>query len=282
MISLSAAVFVSVSSFVAAFVSGIFGMGGGFLLLGALLAVLDVPSAMVVFGLFLLVACSYRAYLWRDHIVWGIIARYFVAAMVAYGAMRLVAFVPDTAVIYLCLGLMPFAAELLPKSVSLDVSKPHVSYVCGAVVSVLQVLAGGAGNVLDVFFQKSQLDRKAIVATKAASQPIAQILRVIYFMSFFEFQLPVPGWLVAVVCVAAMVGTSAAGGVLNRNETTLISAAGARSSSTRSASYFWHAGSGSWLSAELTRCRSVCHFLRKASSCKIWAPSVAASSSWSA
>lgn len=216
MIGLPTASFLVLSSFVAAFVSGVFGMGGGFLLLGALLAVLDVPSAMVVFGIFLLVACSYRAWLWRAHIIWPIIGRYFMASMVAYGIMRLVAFVPDKAFVYVCLGLMPFLAELLPKSISLDVSKPRVSYICGAVVSVLQVVAGGAGNVLDVFFQKSALDRREIVATKAATQPVAQVLRIVYFLSFFDFEMPVPGWLVALICLAAMAGTFAAGGVLTR------------------------------------------------------------------
>jgi uncharacterized protein len=216
MIAISTAIFVTVSSFVAAFISGIFGMGGGFLLLGGLLTVMDVPTAMVVFSLFLLVACSWRAYLWRSHIVWPVIARYFVASLITYGIMRLIAFVPDKALVYICLGLMPFAAELLPKSISLDVSRPHASYMCGVVVSVLQVVAGGAGNVLDVFFQKSPLDRKAIVATKAATQPFAQLLRAIYFLSFFNFEMPVPLWLIGFVCVAAMLGTSAAGSVLNR------------------------------------------------------------------
>ncbi|MFM1814205.1 MAG: hypothetical protein RLZ98_900 [Pseudomonadota bacterium] len=216
MTGVAAYIFVLSSSFVAAFVSGIFGMGGGFLLLGVLLTVMDVATAMVVFSLFLLVACTYRAYLWREHIVWPIIGRYLAAAVVTYGAMRVIAFVPDKALVYVCLGLMPFAAELLPKGISLDVSRPRVSYVCGVVVSVLQVLAGGAGNVLDVFFQKSPLDRKKIVATKAATQPFAQALRAAYFLSFFDFQLPVPAWLIAAVCVIAMIGTTAAGGVLNR------------------------------------------------------------------
>lgn len=216
MIGLSASFFLLASSFVAAFVSGVFGMGGGFLLLGALLAVFDVPTAMVVFGIFLLVACCYRAYLWRGHIVWPIIGRYLVASIATYGVMRLIAFVPDKAFVYVCLGLMPFLAELLPKSIPLDIGRPYVSYVCGSLVSVLQIIAGGAGNVLDVFFQKSQLERREIVATKAATQPFSQMLRVLYFVSFFDFRLPVSIWLVVAICVAAMVGTWAAGGVLNR------------------------------------------------------------------
>ena len=76
---------------------------------------------------------------------------------------------------------------------------------------------GAAGNVLDVFFQRSQLDRKAIVATKAVTQVLAHALRVAYFGSFagaFETQLP--WWVYGGAVALAICGTSLAALVLHR------------------------------------------------------------------
>ena len=67
---------------------------------------------------------------------------------------------------------------------------------------------GAAGNVLDVFFQQSKLDRKAIVATKAVTQAVAHALRVAYFGSFAEaFATPLPWWLFAgAIALALLAG----------------------------------------------------------------------------
>lgn len=49
------------------FLSGIFGMAGGLILLGVLLALLDVAPAMVLFGTTQLAANGWRGALWRAH-----------------------------------------------------------------------------------------------------------------------------------------------------------------------------------------------------------------------
>ena len=79
---------------------------------------------------------------------------------------------------------------------SLDITRPGVPYLAGALIIVLQLLAGAAGHILDVFFQKSHLDRKTIVATKAVTQVMGHVYRIIYFGSFaaaFDDSIPVVG-----------------------------------------------------------------------------------------
>ena len=110
--------------------------------------------------------------------------------------MRSVALLPSKATLYLTLGLLPFAADLLPKRLSLDITRPGVPYFAGALIIVLQLLAGAAGHILDVFFQKSRLDRKTIVATKAVTQVTGHVYRILYFGSFaaaFDDSIPVVG-----------------------------------------------------------------------------------------
>jgi hypothetical protein len=47
-------------------------------------------------------------------VLWRIFGWYVVGAVLAFAAMRYVAYVPDKAVVYLLLGLLPFAVEVLP------------------------------------------------------------------------------------------------------------------------------------------------------------------------
>lgn len=197
------------------FLSGIFGMAGGLILLGALLTLLDVAPAMVLFGTTQLASNGWRSLLWRAHVRWEIVAGYAMGSLAAFALMKLVAFLPSKAFVYIGLGLMPFAADLLPKRFTPDITRRFAPAVCGAAVMVLQLLAGAAGNILDVFFQKSELDRKTIVATKAVTQVLAHALRIAYFGSFasaFDAHLPV--WIYAGAVILAICGTTLAARVL--------------------------------------------------------------------
>jgi uncharacterized membrane protein YfcA len=58
---------------VTSFISGIFGMAGGMLLIGFLLMMLPVPVAMVFHGVIQIAANGWRSYLWRRHINWAVV-----------------------------------------------------------------------------------------------------------------------------------------------------------------------------------------------------------------
>ena len=74
--TLLAGAFVVLAAFVTATVSGVLGLAGGLLLLGALLLVLPVAVAFVVHGLLQLVSNGWRAFLQRAHIAWRSVAWY--------------------------------------------------------------------------------------------------------------------------------------------------------------------------------------------------------------
>lgn len=201
---------------VTSFISGIFGMAGGLILLGVLLLFLEVAPAMVLFGAIQTAANGWRAAIWLRHVNWGIVWRYLVGSTAMFFAMRSVSILPSKAVIYLGLGLIPFAANLLPRSLTPDITRPGAPYVCGAFILALQLLAGAAGHILDIFFQKSQLDRKTIVATKAVTQVAGHAYRIAYFGSFaaaFDTSVPLWGYVGAVALAVA--GTTLAGFVLH-------------------------------------------------------------------
>ena len=208
---------VAVTILATSFISGIFGMAGGLILLGVLLIFMDVAPAMVLFGVIQTASNGWRATLWIRHVEWSIVWRFLIGSTTLFLALRSVALLPSKATLYLTLGLLPFVAILLPKRVSLDITRPGVPYFAGALIIVLQLMAGAAGHILDVFFQKSNLDRRKIVATKAVTQVMGHVYRIIYFGSFAAtFDDSIPWWAYAAAIALTITGTSLAALVLAR------------------------------------------------------------------
>ena len=210
-------ILISAIGLFSSFVSGIFGMAGGQIMLASLLLFLPVASALVIFATVQVASGAWRGWLWRQHVDWTLTWKYILGSLVAYIAMRFVNFVPSKPVVYLGIGLMPFAAFAIPKSFAPDVTRRGVVYVCGALVMLLQLTVGQGGNILDVFFQASPLDRKTVVATKAVTQLFSQVVRIFYFGAFAtEAVAEVPLWAWACLMGTAIAGTSLAPIVLHR------------------------------------------------------------------
>jgi uncharacterized membrane protein YfcA len=217
MLAPAALAVVAAAVFATSFISGIFGMAGGMILLGILLIFMDVVPAMVLFGVIQMSSNAWRSALWFRYVDWGIVWRFLVGSTLVFLLMRSMALLPSKATLYLTLGLLPFAADLLPRRVSLDITRPGVPYFAGALIIVLQLLAGAAGHILDVFFQRSPLDRKTIVATKAVTQVMGHVYRIIYFGSFAAtFDDSIAWWAYVAAIALSLAGTSLAAVVLTR------------------------------------------------------------------
>jgi uncharacterized protein len=168
---------------VSTFISGVFGLAGGMVLLGVLLVYFDVSTAMVMFSIIQFFANGLRAVQWRQFVLWPIFWKYVGGCMIAFAAMRAIAFIPNKAFVYLLLGLLPFAVELLPEAWRPSIQRRGVAFVGGLLTTIIQFLAGAGGTFLDIFFQKSHLDRKTTVATKAVTQTFSHVLRASYYGS---------------------------------------------------------------------------------------------------
>lgn len=165
------------------FLSGVFGMAGGMIMLGVLLIYFDVATTMVLFSIIQLASNGWRSLHWRAFVRWPIFFHYVAGALVAFAAMRLIAFVPDKATVYVLLGLVPFAVELVPRRARPNIERRGTPFITGLLTTVLQFIAGVGGLFLDVFFQKSSFDRKTTVATKAVTQAFSHMLRAVYYGS---------------------------------------------------------------------------------------------------
>src|SRR6185312_1316777 len=88
-----------------AFLSGIFGMAGGLILIGVLLAFMPVPTAMALHAVTQMASNGWRALLWRRHIVWHQLGFYGLGCVAAVAIWSFVFFIPDKAVALLFLGI---------------------------------------------------------------------------------------------------------------------------------------------------------------------------------
>jgi len=177
-------------------------------LLGVILIYFPVTTGMVLFSVIQFAANGWRALLWWRYVLWSIFFPYVIGAVVAFALLRAIAFVPNKAMVYFLLGLLPFAIEALPKNARPNIEWRGMPFITGFLTTIVQFMAGVGGPFLDVFFQKSMLDRKTTLATKAVTQTFSHVLRALYFGSFGAVHFVEEPWLYLVGIVVAVAGTS--------------------------------------------------------------------------
>ncbi|MCR9242378.1 MAG: TSUP family transporter [Rhodobiaceae bacterium] len=224
MVSVGLTALIALTVIATATLSGIFGMAGGIVLMGVFLVVLPVSSAMMLHGATQAVSNGYRAFLTRDHIVWPVLGLYVVGAVLSLAALSAISFVPDKALVFICVGTVPFAAAALPARFALDITKPGMPMACGFIITLINLIAGVAGPLLDAFFVKSDLTRHQVVATKAVTQTLSHLLKLVYF-GILVRQIAIeangelttlPWWLYVMGIPCAMLGTTIGTKVLDK------------------------------------------------------------------
>lgn len=211
--------FIIAVAFVTATLSGIFGMAGGLILMGALAFVLPVSVAFVTHGILQLVANGWRAVLHRQHVQWRIIGTYAFASAVAGGVVAAISIVPSRPLLFLLLGLVAMLVWLPKNWFQLDAAKTPHALISGFLVTLVNLTAGVAGPLLDIFFVRTALTRHQIVATKAATQVFSHAAKIAVYgaplLAAPRSAMP-PLWVFALAIPASMLGTVAGGKVLDR------------------------------------------------------------------
>jgi uncharacterized membrane protein YfcA len=213
------AAFILVVAFITSAVSGVFGMAGGLMLMGALALVLPVSSAFVAHGFIQLTANGWRAVLHRKHVQWRIVGLYAIASFVAGLLVSTLSFTPSKPFLFLALGLVPGILWLPKAWIRLDAAKPFHALTSGFLVTALNLLAGVAGPLLDIFFVRTALNRHQIVATKAATQVFAHLAKIVVYGAPLIAAKGLPAsffWVIAAAVPLSMLGTVVGGRILDR------------------------------------------------------------------
>jgi len=219
-ISRVSALVILMTVLVSAFISGIFGMAGGLILIGVLAAMLPVATAMLVHGAVQLVSNGYRAFLWRKYILWGTFGRYAIGAAAGFIALLANAWRPEARAVYLFLGLTALLIWLPTSWIRMDIFKRGQAELAGFGVQALNTLGGVAGPQLDIFFVTTDIDRRAIVATKSVTQMLAHLVKIAFrgvrvIGATGDSTFP-PVWFFALAVSLSMLGTALGGKLLER------------------------------------------------------------------
>jgi uncharacterized membrane protein YfcA len=201
-------------------ISGVFGMAGGVILMGVLAALLPVSAAMITHGVIQLAANGSRAFAHRGHIAWPILGSYLLGAAAAWGGLAVVAFHPSAAFVHLGLAAVSFLVWLPAKRLALNAQFPAHAGLCGFSVTGLNISAGVAGPLLDVFFVNTALTRHQIVATKAVTQVASHLAKIGFYASAAlaasNAQSLPPLWLFIIAIPLSFLGTALGAQILDR------------------------------------------------------------------
>lgn len=197
-----------------AFLSGIFGMVGGLILIGVLLALMPLPAAMVLHAITQMASNGWRAVLWHRHIRWRPVLVYLGGCALALGIWSLFRYVPDKPAALLMLGVTPFLARMMPPQLKPDPESIWQGALYGTVCMGLMLMTGVSGPLMDTFFLGAQFDRRSIVATKATCQVASHLTKLIYFGGIVDQAAGLDPWLAIVAVAASMLGTTLARRIL--------------------------------------------------------------------
>jgi uncharacterized membrane protein YfcA len=191
-----------------ALLSGVFGMAGGLILIGVLLMIMPLPTAMVLHAVTQMASNGWRAVLWWRHIEWRIMAFSVASNLVAVGLWSITLYVPDKALALVMLGLSPFIVRAIPETILPRTFGPAQVAGTGLVSMMLMLITGVTGPLLDTMFLRSALERKQIIASKAACQLFSHGFKLVYFGALIDQAGRVEPWFLAVAIAASVVGTS--------------------------------------------------------------------------
>src|SRR5690349_12486981 len=184
-----------------AFLSGLFGMAGGLILIGVLLALMPLPTAMVLHAITQMASNGWRAFLWRAHIRWRPVAVYLIGCALALGVWSITKYVPDKPIALLLLGVTPFMARMMPTDLKPNPDSVWQGTIYGSICMGLMLMTGVSGRLLATFFLGANFDRRSIIATKATCQVASHFTKLIYFGGIID-QAATLDPLLAVIAVA--------------------------------------------------------------------------------
>lgn len=193
-----------------AFLSGLFGMAGGMILIGILLAIMPLPDAMAVHAVTQMASNGWRSLLWWRYVRPRSIAGYLLGCAAALLAWSFFRYVPSKPVATLFLGLLPFGVRFLPHGFKPNPESLRHGVVYRSICMALLLLTGVAGPLIDTFFLGGNLDRRQMVASKSACQIFGHAMKLVYFGGIVEQAGAVDDVTIAVAIAMSILGTTAA------------------------------------------------------------------------
>jgi len=197
-----------------AFLSGVFGMIGGLILMGVLIAVLPLPETMALHAITQMASNGWRGMLWWRQVRWRVAGVFILGSAVAFVGWALLRYTPSKPFVLICMGAAPFLVHVVPKGLKPNPESVGSGLLYGAVSMTLLLLSGVSGPLIDTFFLGGKLDRRQILATKAFCQLAGHGGKFVYFGGLVETVASVDWTMAALAVAASMAGVTLARPVL--------------------------------------------------------------------
>lgn len=170
--------FLSLSGLSTATISATLGMGGGVALLSLLTFLLPLSSLVPVHGVAQFASNISRSYLLRNHIKKEIFKPFLFGVPIgsAIAAFLLKGLV-NKQFVYILISLLIFYVIFFPKKKYKMVIAYRNFFWVGMISGALGILVGATGPFLAGFFLRDDLNKKEVVASKAACQFIVHLLK---------------------------------------------------------------------------------------------------------
>jgi uncharacterized membrane protein YfcA len=196
------------------FISGIFGMAGGMILIGILIVIMPLPAAMVLHAVTQMASNGWRALLWWRHIHWRPVGFYLLGSALALAVWAFILYVPSKPIALIFLGMTPFLVQLVPARFAPDPDSRGQAVVYGVISMTLMLMTGVSGPLIDSYFLGGKLDRREIIASKAMCQVASHGMKLAYFGGIIDQAAALDPVVALLAIGAAMLGTTLAKQVL--------------------------------------------------------------------
>jgi len=190
------------------FLSGLFGMAGGLVLIGVLLFIMPVPTAMALHAITQIASNVWRAALWWRYIRWSAALAYSAGCLVVLLIWNFYQYVPSVAVALLLLGVVPFIGKLIPERYLPTPDRLSHCGLFGVIAMALMLTTGVAGPVLDQFFLNGKMGRREIVATKGVCQVFGHSVKLAYFGALIDQAGTIEPHVATLAIIASFAGTA--------------------------------------------------------------------------
>jgi uncharacterized protein len=213
-------------------------------LIGVLLILMPLPSAMVLHAITQMASNGWRTFLWRAHIRWRPVCVYLIGCALALLLWSITRYVPDKPTALLLLGVTPFLARILPSDIKPNPDSVWQGTLYGSICMGLMLMTGVSGPLLDTFFLGGNFERRAIIATKATCQVASHLTKLIYFGGIIDQAATLDPRLAVIAVAASMLGTTLSRRVLEAMSDQQFRRWANRLITTVASYYILH---GSWL-----------------------------------
>lgn len=175
---------ICILSFVTSLISGVFGMAGGMLLMGALPLLLPLPQAIFLHGIIQGFANGARAFQLRNSVSFSRVSLlrnfhlYLIGTIVAYVLLRKISYIPSPFVMYLSLGALAFSAAIKGLPDNIQFGTKIGAFLCGFFVNGTAFVVGVSGPMLELFVRNKQNKKEEVIFAKAVIQVVGHLAKV--------------------------------------------------------------------------------------------------------